>query len=199
VTSLGIAGLMALSSNPIGLVAQGRGAVGGGGSSTSRVVSPAVMASWVLHQNYADGRTTTLLVLWRGTPGWFSTGNGQGGGGSSGAGGSGGSYGYVYLSQGGHTFTMEFDYDRSIVKMLDEEISLIASNVVLVDFVDSATGPTIVGSRWVDPATEPAAGDPIAAIIKRTPDLFDYLRCDVNVPNAAMNAMMALICGQMRP
>lgn len=54
------------------LSAQARGAVrGGGGMSTSRVVSPVVVASWMSHENDADGSATSLLVLWRGTPGWF--------------------------------------------------------------------------------------------------------------------------------
>jgi hypothetical protein len=192
--------------SPVDLSAQARGfARGGGGMSTSRVASPTVVASWVSHGNYADGSTTTLLVLWRGTPGWFSKGgsggaSGGGSGGSAGAG-RGGSYAYEYVSQGGLTFMMEFDYDKRIVKMLNQEISLEEANVVLVDFVDSTTGPTIVGHRWVDPAPPgpPSAADPIAAVIKRTPELFDYLRCDLSLSDPMMNAMMPIICGQMRP
>src|SRR5215467_1562686 len=70
---------------------------GGGGFSTSKMASPAVVASWRTHENYADGSTTTLLVLWRGTPGWFvahggaSAGSGSGGGSSSSS-----SYAYEY-------------------------------------------------------------------------------------------------------
>src|SRR5215467_6225460 len=65
---------------------------GGGGFSTSKMASPAVVASWRTHENYADGSTTTLLVLWRGTPGWFTAG----GRGSGGGGGSSSSYAYEY-------------------------------------------------------------------------------------------------------
>ena len=80
-----------LGASTIGLSAQARGFVrGGSGTSTSRVASPTVVASWVSHENYADGSATTLLVLWRGTPGWFSKGGrGGGSGGGSGAGRSG--------------------------------------------------------------------------------------------------------------
>ena len=161
---------------------QGRGfASGGGAMSTSRFISPAVVASWSSHDNYADGSKTTLLVLWRGTPGWFAKGGrgGQGGrarvrssGGSSGAGGS-GSRGYQFVSEGGLTFTLEFDYDKRIVKILDREISLKETNVVLVDFVDSANGPTIVDYRWIEPGLRRrrlvpnAASDPIAGVIRR--------------------------------
>jgi hypothetical protein len=48
------------------LSAPARGFVRGGrGMSTSRVISPGVVASWVSHENYANGNKTTLLVLWR--------------------------------------------------------------------------------------------------------------------------------------
>lgn len=179
---------------------------GGGGSSTSKIASPVVVASWRAHDNYADGSTTTLLVLWRGTPGWFAAGgrgSGSGSGGGSGAGRA-GSYAYEYMTYGGRTFMMEFDDDRKIVKLVNQEISLKDTNVVLVDFVDSASGPTIVGYRWVvpgppaPPLVAGAGADPIAGVMMRSPELYEYLRCDLTVPDPAMNAMMPIICGVMR-
>ena len=87
------------------------------------------------------------------------------------------------------------------MRILNQEISLAETNVVLVDFVDSTNGPTIVGSRWIGPAPpeQPSPVDPIAAVVKRTPELFEYLRCDLSLPDPLMNAMMPIICGQMRP
>lgn len=173
---------------------------GGGGMSTDRVASPAVVASWRAHDNYADGSSTTLLVLWRGMPGWFAARSGSSGGGhSSGGGGS-----YQYFTYGTRTFTMEFDDDKKIVKMVNQEISLKDANVILVDFVDSAAGPTIVGHRWVEPGPPApplvagATEDPIAGVIRRSPELYEYLRCDLTVPDPLMNAMMPIICGMMR-
>ncbi len=195
VVASALAGLWAMS---VALSGQGRG-FGGGGTSTSRVASPTVVASWMSHENYADGKATTLLVLWRGTPGWFSKGGGASSGGGSGGGG-GGSTGYQHVSEGGLTFMMEFDYDKRIVKMLKQEISLDAANVVLVDFVDSPSGPTIAGQRWVDPLPpgQVSAIDSIAAVIKRSPELFEYLRCDITLSDPLMKRMMPIICGQMR-
>jgi len=174
---------------------------GGGGTSTARVASPTVVASWRTHDNYADGSSTTLLVLWRGTPGWFAVrGSGSGGG----AGGSGGGGSYQYFSYGGRTFTMDFDDDRKVVRILNQEISLKTANVILVDFVDSAAGATIVGYRWVEPGppappiVEGGTSDPIAGVIRRLPELYDYLRCDVSVDDPLMKAMMPIICGAMR-
>jgi hypothetical protein len=105
------------------------------------------------------------------------------------------------MSEGGLTFMMEFDYDKRIVKMLKQEISLDAANVVLVDFVDSPSGPTIAGHRWVDPLSpgEVSAVDSIAAVVKRAPELFDYLRCDLSLPDPLMKTVMPVICAQMRP
>jgi hypothetical protein len=96
---------------------------------------------------------------------------------------------------------MEFDYDKRIVKMLKQEISLDTANVVLVDFVDSPSGPTIAGQRWVDPLPpgQVSAVDSIAAVIKRAPELFEYLRCDITLSDPLMKRMMPIICGQMRP
>jgi hypothetical protein len=148
-----LAALATAAASADDLSARTRGLAGGGRRmSTSRVASPTVVASWASYENYADGSETTLLVLWRGTPGWFSKGGrgGSGGGGGS-SGGDGAGYAYDYVSEGGLTFMMEFDYDKRIVKILNQEISLRETNVVLVDFVDSTNGPTIVGYRWVDP------------------------------------------------
>ena len=189
--------------------AQARGFTrGGGGQSTSRFVSPTVVASWMSHENYADGSKTTLLVLWRGKQEWFakrgSDGrSGKGAGSSSGSGG-GGSYSYEYFTEGGLTFLMEFDYDKRIVKMLNQEISLKDANVVLVDFVDSVNGATIVGYRWVEPGppappvVPDAASDPIAGVIRRSPELFEYLQCDLKVTDPVLGAYMPIVCGQMR-
>jgi len=180
---------------------------GGGGFSTSKMASPAVVASWRTHENYADGSTTTLLVLWRGTPGWFvarggaSSGAGSGGGGSFA---SSSSYAYEYITYGGRTFAMEFDDNRKIVKLLNQEISLTDTNVVLVDFVDSPERTAIVGYRWIEPGppapplVNGAAADPVAGVIMRSPELYEYLRCDLKVSDPLISFMMPAICGLMR-
>jgi len=180
-------------------------ASGGAGMSTARVTSPAVVTSWMSHESAADGTTTTLLVLWRGAPGWFSRGGGGGSGAGSGGGFVGrGSYAYQSFSEGGLTFTLEFDHERHTATLLNEEFSLKDTNVVLVDFVDGP-GPAVVGSRWIEPgppappAVPGAAPDPIAGVIRRSPELFDYLRCDLGMPDTAMSAMITMVCGLMRP
>lgn len=98
---------------------------------------------------------------------------------------------------------MEFDDDARIVTMMNQELSLDSVNVVLVDFVDSANGATIVGTRWIEPAAaadKPAAVDAIASVVRRSPELFDYLRCDLTLPaESVMGRVMPMLCAQMRP
>ncbi len=184
---------------------------GGGGSGTDRPLSPAVLASWMWHHNYANDSKTSLLVLWRGSPGWMlKPGPNGGGGGSSSSGG--GSVGFQSFRAGGLSFSMEYDYDRVVVKLLNQELSLREVNVILVDGVDTAA-PSIVRTLWVEPpAANPSPSDnPIGAIISRQPDLFEYLRCDLKLSDTppdpsmdprilqAMDAMMTIVCNQMRP
>jgi hypothetical protein len=185
-----------------GLTAQGRG---GGGTGTSRVASPTVLASWTSQWSNADGTTVTLLVLWRGSsPGWFAKGA-QGGSSRSSGGGSSGPDGtyraYQTFTAGGITFELELDLGRKIVRILNQEISLETANVILVDHADSPGGARIVGSRWVDaaPVGQPAAPDAVADMVKRTPALFEYLQCDLVLDDPLMKKMMPIVCDQMRP
>jgi hypothetical protein len=208
-STLALVVLSASGEVTVDLCAQARGfARGGGATSTSRFVSPTVVASWMSHENYGDGSKTTLLVLWRGKREWFAKrgsagASGKGAGSISGSSG-GGSYSYEYFTEGGLTFLMEFDYDKRIVKMLNQEISLTDTNVVLVDFVDTVNGPTIVDHRWIEPGppappvVPDAAPDPIAGIIRRSPELFEYLQCDLKVTDPVLSSYMPLVCGQMR-
>ena len=154
-------------------------------SSSSRPLSSTVIGTYVVR-----GGELTLLVLWRGSPGWYSRGGG--GNGSSGGGGSsaGREFGSVSLTYGGRTFSIDFDYTARMAKLLDQDISLAATNVVLVDEVDSPSGAHIVSRQWVDPALPAVANsdlrtmgdDPAITAIRRAPALAEFLRCDVPLP-----------------
>ena len=188
----GICKTLASALVPVLLAACGAAQKRGGVEfTTSKIVSPAVVASWRTHGDHADA-STTLLVLWRGAPGWAAAGaRGNGSGRSP-------SYSYQYLMYGGQAFTMEFDDNRKIVRLLNQEFSLPDTNVVLVDFIGSPGGPTIVGSRWVEPEPPLAIADPIASVVVRSPELYEYLRCDLRVADPLMNLMMPMICGLKR-
>jgi hypothetical protein len=171
---------------------------GGPSRSTDRVVSPTVVASFITHTEYSVGRFT-LLVLWRGSAGWSVHGSGHGGG-SSGGGSFGESRGSQYFSYGGLSFNLDFNWTSAIVKLLDREISLRETNLILVDNVDAPAGPTIVDVRWIDvPIELDDQVDAIRSLISRSPELFAYLQCDKQLPDALQQAMIAIVCNQMRP
>jgi hypothetical protein len=90
---------------------------------------------------------------------------------------------------------IELDYGRQIARTLDRDISLADTNVVLVDQVDSASGPTIVRVARVDPIL-PASGDPALTILRR--ELREFLQCDLTVADPVMQALMTIVCGQLR-
>ena|SRR5947207_14721793 len=82
-------------------------------SSSSRPLSATVIGSYVIRNG-----ELTLIVLWRGSPGWFSRGSSSsGGGGSSSARREVGSLWFTY---GGKSFSVEFDYTAGIARLLEE-------------------------------------------------------------------------------
>lgn len=111
---------------------------GMGMSSGSRVVSPAVVATWI--SQYEPPRFTELelLVLWRGTPGWFMRSDGgESTSGSMGppgqSGGVAGERGPVVhqISFGGLKLVLRFDPQTRSAQIQDREISLSDANVIL--------------------------------------------------------------------
>ena len=145
-----------------------------------------------------------LLILWRGSPGWVRKGDGGGSGGGSGAGGSmtGGPSPMIrsaWVSQGRVSLTVRFDPAARKVWIQDKEIALAEANVVLVDGVDSPEGPQVVRTLRIDPEYQTAVdllpGGPVGrgprtrpqavpaqTFIRRSPELVEFLQCDVSVP-----------------
>jgi hypothetical protein len=179
---------------------QGQVISAGGGT---QAISPAVVATILTRQERDKPPELELLVLWRGTPGWFMQAQGGGGGMSSGGNGGGGigdgGRGPVYQRMffGSLSFELEFDPQKQTAKIQGREVSLQNANVILVDDVDSAGGPQILGTRWVEPHL--AAGPMgVESIIQRSPELFEFLRCDAILADIGMQQMMNLQCARMR-
>src|SRR5262249_44374493 len=159
-------------------------------------LSPTVVAYWQQHDNGDGTGSLDLLVLWRGAPGWFLAGGSSS---SSGAlrGGFGQWQSTHWMSYGDSTLRLAFnstakgfDSNTTVVTILDREIALRDTNVVLVDGADSGA-PSVSGVRYVEPHF--AGSDSVAAIIKRSPELFEFLRCDVTLPEPNQQAMIAMI------
>ena len=178
--------------------------LGGGSNSGTGPVSPAVLATTMTVMNAPGIGTLDLLVLWRGTPGWFMRTGGQGGGGSSSSGGdveNGLQVRVEWISQGGVRLNLRFEPKSRRLWILDKEIVLDDANVVLVDGVDETAGPRVVATLHIDPGFDTAVdlpprmpGGPRGALpgavpaqtfIRRAPELVSFLQCDARAPNAS--------------
>jgi len=162
-------------------------------SEGSAVVSPVVVAGWFTSQDGAGIARMDLLVLWRGSLGWAlrdqSSGSSSGGTGSSRRG--------MTVHQGGRSLYAAFDAAGSrarTAQIEDQTIPLGDHNVVLIDNVDSATGPRVVKTLRVDATlSEPRRID---LVIARSPELVAYLHCDLKLPDPKQQAMMDVVCAR---
>jgi hypothetical protein len=161
---------------------------------SERIASPTVVATYGTHDGGDGMSILDLLVLWRGSPGWFTQGNGNSAGGGA-HGGYGYWYSYRWATYGNVTLMVEYDSARNTAKIRGREISLRDTNVVLMDGVDTAN-PTLVGTRRIASQLS-GTGDPAdARLMTRSPELLDFLRCDLTLPDAAIQAMMASLFAQ---
>ena len=160
----------------------------GGSTGGTAPVSPSVLATEMCIVDGAGRGTLELLVLWRGSPGWFM----KGGGGSSGGGGSAGStmgggpspmIRSSWISQGGVNLSVRLDPGARKAWIQENEIDLGDTNVILVDGVDSPAGPHVVRTLRIDPEyqTEPKKPMPAQMFIRRSPELVEFLQCGVPV------------------
>jgi hypothetical protein len=186
--------------------------LGAGSSSTSGPVSPSVIATAMCVTTERGVGTLELLVLWRGSPGWFWRDQGKGGSGSSSSGGGIGGPGAPmmrteWISQGGVTLNLRFDPTSGRLWILDQEIPLNGANVVLVDGVDEPGGPRVAGTVHIEPSFDsltdmpprmslPAGyrpdSVPAQTFILRSPELVSFLRCDLPAPNVTPYQTQAL-------
>ena len=161
-------------------------------------VSPTVVATLIWRSQPPGSAELQLLVLWRGTPGWFMRGsNEQTGSGQAVVDESGPGVVVEQRSYGGTRLDLEFDPAKRAARVQDHEIALGSANVILVDDVDGETGSKIAGSLQVDAQfrDEPAE---IEVIIRRNPELYDFLRCDAKLPDPKAQPKFDSRCARMK-
>jgi hypothetical protein len=152
-------------------------------SCQSNIVSSTVVATFCGHRQ-ADEEVLDLLILWRGTPGWFQRGPGGGGGGSRTFGA--GTNGEVsqYQTYGDVRIAFAANFDTKVVTIGRSTVQLAHINTVMIDDVDG---------NWRSPATQwteprlPLAGDWNVVLVRRSSALLRYLRCDVPMPQAPVS------------
>jgi hypothetical protein len=163
-------------------------------SSGTGMVSPAVVATWIVRKEPNASSELDLLVLWRGSPGWFM----KEGTNDSSSGTSTGDRVVETLSFGGIRLQVQFDGSQHKARVQDSDVDLGSDNVILVDDVDGETGPQVARSLLVDGqfAKEPAR---IEEIVSRNPELYDFLRCDARFPDSNVQPMIDAVCERMKP
>lgn len=167
--------------------------LGGGGQ-----LSSSVNATWTAQGPPPDGPwTLELLVLWRGSPGWWETPGIRSG--TSVDSPIGGQSRLVIqsVSIGGRILELQFDPQTREARLQTQVVALGESNVLLVDAVDSAAGPRIVGRVRVEPVFE-ESGTAVDALVRQSPELVDFLRCDAAMADPNLQEMMARRCAQIR-
>ncbi len=163
-------------------------------TSSSRAISPTVVSS-----HLARGGELVLMVLWRGSPGWFWRGEG-------GATGSGGSSDAMFqlVRAGGHSFRIDYDFRANTATVQGIEVSLSETNVVLLNNVDDPAGPGLAGTLRTDPrVNEPL--HPELVVVRRHFELYQFLQCDLLLPRSSAleaplrESLIKSLCDQMRP
>ena len=170
-------------------------------SAGTRPVSPAVVATSI-SAHWQDGTAELrLIVLWRGTPGWFS-GRGRSGGSTWGAGSSGppGGAGAVRPKAvieraffGDLALEVQFNAEARTARVQGVELSLQDANVILVDDVDSPGGLTIVGTRRIDLQVSGPPPVRIEPFLRNSPELMEFLRCDTAVPDPMVHKWIQMV------
>ena len=158
----------------------------GAHSMPTSVISPVVVASWFT-ERAANGREQLqLLVLWRGTPGWF-----MGGGQDKSS--------TLYpanvstrrMTYGRVTLTLDYDWRKRVAVVNGETITLGDHNVLFVDDVDAA--PRIVDRLRIDPAM-PGSSAQIGVVLQRVPQVMSFLKCDAVGADESKRAYFGRMC-----
>jgi hypothetical protein len=165
------------------------------------------MATWVARVESDGTRTLQLLVLWRGSPGWFARGSGNGA--------SGGGDCRLYhstISRGDVQLQMEFDSQTRLASISQallvpervatirkKAIELREQNVILVDGVDEAQDPQIVGTLRVDPTLPPGRSPlNIGETLRQSQEMLSFLRCDTRMADPLAQKAADIVCAGVR-
>src|SRR5262245_3661811 len=157
-----------------------------GGSAT---MSPSVVGSYFVSRDGNDVATLELVVLWRGSPGWFMRSNGF-----ASEHGLSPLPGRVYdIRQGGVRLTMSFNAATRVARVLDQDVPLTnGANVILVDDVDGPSGPRVVKTLKVNGAL--GSNRVLNYLILDTPELLDYMRCLSHIAGPQNGGPINYVC-----
>jgi hypothetical protein len=163
-------------------------------STSTQVISPVCLMSWIV-RTAPGGRTIDLLVLWRGSAGWFLRGTTP----SRSSGSASGGTLQVAATYGGIDVTVDLVESTRVARIGGRDVRLGDANVIFVDDTDSAAGPRVVGTTRIDPALPDGPGvPPVVEVLRRSPDVVSFLRCDVRMPGGRGQPMVDRLCREVR-
>jgi hypothetical protein len=158
-------------------------------AATVSVISPVVVVSWFTSSDSSRVEQLDLLVLWRGSAGWFMHPGGAGGGG-----GISGPH-YTWIQYGDVRLTLDFDQSKRIVVVQGRTIELGADNVVFVDDVDAKSGQRVIRTLSI-PRAMPGSAGQIGPLLQKSPEIMSYLRCDAAAVRDADREYLSRLCLQ---
>ncbi len=160
--------------------------------SATQAVSSTVMATWVASVNSDGGRVLQLLVLWRGTPGWFARGSGAG----VSSGGDGRRYSST-LRHGGLEIQMEFEFLPRLATIQGNRVELGDDNVVFLDGVDTPGGLRVVRTLRVDSTMTQGDVPRIDEVMRRSPEILSFLQCETRPTDPLQQKLADIVCARV--
>ena len=103
------------------------------------------------------------------------------------------------IHYGGLELQLEFQPKARVATIQGKNVEMRDDNVILVDDVDRENGMTIIRTLRVDPELPRADnGYPrIEAVLRRSPEILDFLRCETRLPDQRAQAVIDQICSQV--
>ena len=145
--------------------------------------------TWATRFNSGGEQKLELLVLWRGTPGWFVRGNSSG---SSGGGGA--DTLHASVRYGGIDLDVQLDFKTRTAVVAGKKVALGDANVILVDKVDAPDGIVIGGTFRLDASFPRGSRPRVDEVARRSPEIMTFLRCDDEPPDDPRLRMFAGVC-----
>ena len=156
-----------------------------GGGNT--MISPTVFASWITERVGSGPVQLRLLVLWRGTPGWYFVGGGK-----------------IASSSDGTRTTLTIEYGDvrltlrhgagDTVAINGREVHLGTDNVIYVDDVDALAGARVVRTSRIA-SNLPGSDGQIGLAIRDVPEIVAFLNCDARASDAQRQLMIEKLAG----
>jgi hypothetical protein len=91
------------------------------------------------------------------------------------------------------TFTLEYDASKKVAVVDGETINMAQANVVLVDDVDSPSGPRVSGTMMIESRMPGSAGQ-IGLVLRGSPEIMAFLRCDAEAADGRAQAVLQRMC-----